>query len=49
MKTLTSLNTDSSEMKSVEKAINKYRNHPSVILINPRKTTTYSSKTTKIY
>ena len=30
-------------MSSVEKAINKYRNHPSVILINPRKTTMSNS------
>ena len=28
------IDTDSNEINSVEKAINKYRNHPSVLLIN---------------
>ena len=30
------IDTDSNEINSVEKAINKYRNHPSVLLIKNR-------------
>ena len=30
------IDTDSNEINSVEKAINKYRNHPSVLLIKSR-------------